>query len=82
MKRFRVNADTSVFGGCFDDEFVEASMAFFDAVRGDRFVLVVSPTVLAELQRAPEQVRKVLVDLPTEAIEFIYSPREVVASEE
>jgi len=57
-------------------------MAFFDAVRGDRFVLVVSPTVLAELQRAPEQVRKVLVDLPTEAIEFIYSPKEVVASEE
>ena len=70
MKRFRVYADTSVFGGCFDDEFVEASTAFFDAVRSGRFVLVVSPTVLTELQRAPEQVRKVLTGPPSEAVEF------------
>ena len=71
MKRFRVYADTSVFGGCFDEEFAEESKAFFDAVRSGRFVLVTSATVLAELRRAPERVRMVLAHLPSDAVEFI-----------
>lgn len=37
--RLRVYADTSVFGGCFDDEFAEASRTFFDQVKSGRFVL-------------------------------------------
>jgi len=32
MRKLRVYADTSVFGGVFDDEFAEASRAFFDQV--------------------------------------------------
>jgi len=71
MKRFRVYADTSVYGGCFDEEFAQESRAFFDAVRSGRFVLVISPTVLTELQRAPEQVRRVVAELPPRAIEMI-----------
>jgi hypothetical protein len=71
MKRFRVYADTSVYGGCFDEEFVRESRGFFDAVHSGRFTLVVSPTVLTELQRAPEQVRKVLAGLPPAAIEMM-----------
>jgi len=59
MKRFRVYADTSVYGGCFDVEFEAESRAFFEAVRRGRFELVISPTVLSELQRAPEQVRRI-----------------------
>ena len=71
MKRFRVYADTSVYGGCFDEEFVRESRAFFDAVQSGRFTLVVSATVLTELQRAPEQVRKILAGLPPQAIEMV-----------
>lgn len=71
MKRFRVYADTSVYGGCFDEEFVAESRAFFEAVRRGRFELVISPTVLAELQRAPEQVRRILAELPERAVEMI-----------
>jgi hypothetical protein len=71
MKRFRVYADTSVYGGCFDEEFARESQAFFEAVRTGRFTLVVSPTVLAELQRAPEQVRRILAGLPPHALEMI-----------
>ena len=33
MKRFRVYADTSVYGGCFDEEFAQESQAFFESVR-------------------------------------------------
>jgi len=78
MKQFRVYADTSVSGGCFDEEFAPESIAFFEAVRRGRFRLVVSPTVLAELQRAPEQVRRLLAELPEEAVEFIGISDEVV----
>ncbi len=77
MKRFRAYADTSVFGGCFDDEFAAESKAFFASVRSGKFVLVVSPTVLAELQRAPEQVKKILADLPPSAVEFVGIDSEV-----
>lgn len=65
----RVYADTSVFGGCFDEEFAEESRGFFNDVRRGRFVLVVSPVLLRELEGAPEEVRRVLADLPDEYVE-------------
>lgn len=56
-KSIRVYADTSVFGGVFDDEFKSASEAFFDEVRRGRFNLVISPIVVNEVDLAPELVR-------------------------
>ena len=53
----RVYADTSVFGGPFDDEFRNASLAFFDEVRAGRIRLVTSVVVASELDSAPDQVR-------------------------
>ena len=38
----RVYADTSVYGGVFDEEFAEASRTFFEQVRGGRFRLILS----------------------------------------
>ena len=52
----RVYADTSVFGGVFDDEFEESSRKLFDQVRGHRFALVVSSLVEDEIADAPPQV--------------------------
>jgi hypothetical protein len=52
---YRVYADTSVFGGVFDDEFATASRTFFNQV-GERFVLVTSALVEAELATAPSEV--------------------------
>ncbi len=57
MRRLRVYADTSVFGGCFDEEFAEASRTFFDQVRSARFILVTSPIVEAEMEAAPSDVQ-------------------------
>ena len=55
MKVLRVYADTSVFGGCFDDEFAEESQQFFEHIRPGKFLLVFSDTVLGEIRAAPEQ---------------------------
>jgi len=51
-------ADTSVYGGMFDREFADASKAFFDLVRADRFALLVSDVLRQEISRAPRQVRR------------------------
>lgn len=70
-KPLRVYADTSVFGGCFDDEFKTESVRFFDEVRQGQFVLVVSNVTLDELELAPESVRGVLAGLPSLQVEIV-----------
>ena len=54
----RVYADTSVFGGCFDDEFSRASKAFFDQSEAGILSLQTSALVESELEAAPEPVRR------------------------
>lgn len=70
----RVYAATSVFGGCFDKEFVAESERFFEEIRRGQFVLVISQFVLVisnvtldELALAPEAVRQVLAALVPQA---------------
>ena len=38
MKNLRIYLDTSVFGGCFDDEFSEDSKALFDDIKAGKFM--------------------------------------------
>ena len=71
-KPIRVYADTSVFGGCFDVEFKDASQKFFEEVRLERIKLVVSDTTALELADAPERVRRVLAELPPSAVERVF----------
>jgi hypothetical protein len=52
----RTYADTSVYGGPYDEEFAEASRRFFDQVRAGRFLLVTSAVVSDELEEAPPKV--------------------------
>lgn len=54
----RVYADTSVFGGCFDDEFSRPSKAFFDQARAAILSLQTSALVESELQAAPGPIRR------------------------
>ncbi len=65
MRPIRVYADTSVYGGAYDKEFMAASTRFFDEVRTGRFTLVTSPLVEDELERAPEAVRALFDSLRT-----------------
>jgi len=54
----RVYADTSVYGGVFDEEFAASSRSFFEQVRAGRYYLVRCPLVEDELEDAPAQVRR------------------------
>jgi predicted nucleic acid-binding protein len=58
MKAIRVYADTSVFGGVYDDEFKQPSLKFFEQVRGGQFSLVTSAVVQDEMVAAPPTVRR------------------------
>ena len=59
----RVYADTSVYGGVFDDIFAQPSRSFFDCVREGRFQLVVSVLVEDELAPAPQKVRDLFAQI-------------------
>jgi predicted nucleic acid-binding protein len=76
-KPLRVYADTSVFGGCFDDEFRNESVRFFEEVRLGQFVVVVSNVTLDELELAPDRVRGMLADLPPQQVEIINTSLEL-----
>jgi hypothetical protein len=59
----RVYADTSVYGGAFDEEFEWGSRAFFDMVRRGRIGLVTSALVDREIRGAPRQVAELFHEM-------------------
>ncbi|MFN0206520.1 MAG: type II toxin-antitoxin system VapC family toxin [Planctomycetota bacterium] len=71
MKPYRVYVDTSVFGGCFDEEFSVESLHFFDDARNGRLLLLISDVVINELAKAPETVRAIVTNLPPEVFEIL-----------
>ena len=71
MKRLRVYVDTSVIGGCLDEEFSEYSQILIQRARAGEVVLVVSEVTELELAGAREEVRAVLTNLPAEAVERV-----------
>lgn len=64
MKRSRVYIDTSVIGGCLDEEFAEFSNALLDQARRGECFLLVSSLLVDELLDAPPEVQQVFVELP------------------
>ena len=71
MLRPRIYVDTSVIGGCFDEEFEEYSNQLLDEFVSGRKIVIVSDVVLLELEGAPDNVRGVLADVPSENIEYV-----------
>jgi hypothetical protein len=76
--RPRIYTDTSVIGGCLDEEFKEASLQLVSMFKGGEAVLVVSDLTLLELEAAPAGVRAVLDDIPEEHKEYIELTAEAV----
>ena len=71
MRKIRVYADTSVFGGTQDEEFIESSRKFFERVYKGDFVVILSNVTLRELGKSPEAVQTVWQNLPPEFIEIV-----------
>jgi predicted nucleic acid-binding protein len=76
MKRIRVYIDTSVVGGCFDEEFAKESRAVILAARDGRFVLLLSDLLADELASARPQVQNSLANLPAQAYEEVFGGSE------
>ena len=60
----RIYVDTSVIGGCEDDEFRVDSRRLFEDFKSGRATLVLSDLTLRELEGAPSRVRAVLDQVP------------------
>lgn len=79
MKR-RIYTDTSVIGGCLDEEFQQPSLELFSRFGSGEDILVLSELTLKELQRAPAEVNAVLSKVAQQYIEnvdFISEAREL-----
>ena len=57
VKRQRVYIDTSVIGGCFDEEFRRWSLGLFRDFENGLFLPVVSELTAAEVSEAPDTVQ-------------------------
>ena len=79
MYRFRVYADTSVFGGACDSEFRAASHTFFRLVNRGDYVVLISDETLRELADAPDSVREVYEGLSEKQLERVVITTEVLA---
>ncbi|MEK6590370.1 MAG: PIN domain protein [Nitrospinota bacterium] len=71
MRKFKIYIDTSVIGGCFDDEFSKYSNLLFNDFMLGKKIAVVSNLTLKELKQAPENVREKFKGIPKEYIEFV-----------
>jgi len=75
----RVYTDTSVLGGCEDEEFMEHSVRLLESfVRGER-VLVLSSLTVQELAAAPASVLQRLASVPAPHIETLQLDAEAEA---
>lgn len=69
--KFRIYTDTSVLGGCEDEEFAEHSVRLMESfVRGER-ILVLSSLTIQELAAAPAEVRSRVAAVPESFIETL-----------
>ena len=82
-EKLRVYADTSVIGGCEDEEFREPSRQLIDRFALGEMTLVLSDLTLRELEAAPVQVREILGVVPSQHTEMLdlSEEAEVLAAE-
>jgi hypothetical protein len=79
MKAQRIYIDTSVLGGCFDDEFAKWSNGLIKDFRLGNLAPVISDILEAEATDAPAHVRGVLADLVASGAERVVADDDVVA---
>ena len=79
MFKLRIYIDTSVIGGCLDEEFKEDSIQLFDEFAEGIKTLIISDILLFELEGAPKEVKSILNKVPAENIEYVSLNEESIA---
>lgn len=74
----RIYADTSVFGGYYDDEFSEHTIPFFEKLAANEFVLLYSSVTEDELGNAPENVKELVKSIKKLNTEFLEISEEAI----
>jgi len=64
MVKSKIYIDTSVIGGCYDEEFSEISNKLFYEFKKGIKIAVISDLTLLELKNAPVRVRNKLEEIP------------------
>jgi hypothetical protein len=72
----RIYIDTSVVGGCEDEEFSMWSIQLFEELRQGLRIAIISDLTRRELEGAPETVKKVLLSLPDANVENVFLTEE------
>ena len=67
----RIYIDTSVIGGCFDEEFQEWSRKLFEEIIKGKKKAIISDITIGELEDAPSQVRRLLDSVPEKHKEIV-----------
>jgi hypothetical protein len=67
----RIYIDTSVVGGCFDEEFEFESIRFFKMLEKNFFKILISPVLIKELEDAPKIVKEKLARIPRDKVEYL-----------
>ncbi|MFM6409875.1 MAG: PIN domain-containing protein [Microcystis sp.] len=78
MKKLRVYIDTSVIAGCLDDEFSLKSNQLMEAIKQEKFILLMSDIIVSELNNAPQGVKDILLSIPQRVIEVVKITPEVL----
>jgi len=74
----RVYVDTSVIGGCLDEEFSDASRDLIDKFKSGEMIAVISELTLVEMKDAPQKVQEILNEIPEENIVKVELSEEAV----
>lgn len=69
----RIYIDTSIIGGCFDEEFKEDSNRLIEMALNGDVVLLLSDVLMEEISRAPEAIQLFAASLPDKSIEILNS---------
>ena len=79
MKKLKIYVDTSVIGGCFDDEFKEFSNLLFDQFNTGKCIPVISDVTIRELERAPTEVADIIKIIDSEILVIVSIDDEIRA---
>ena len=77
MRKQRIYIDTSVIGGCFDNEFKYWSNQLFNDFFVGKKIAVISETSLEELSFAPDTVKSIIKQIPDDSLEVIELSEEI-----
>jgi predicted nucleic acid-binding protein len=78
MMKLRVYIDTSVIGGCLDEEFKEVSRKLIEKFKQGEIIAVISELTTLELRDAPQEVQDIFKEIPEENIEHVKLTEEAV----